>query len=216
MHLYGGYPTGFPAPAGAEDPRLLRVVGEGRLDAPPDSVSVWVGVSARASQATAAYQQAATAIGQIVQAMLNLGIPREQLQTGQISLQPIYEQNRLVGYEASATIKVTVRDVSQAGAVVDRAVAAGANNIQGVQFELADPAAYASRALTLAVQDAQRKATTLANSLGVQLGPVYRAEEETAGGPIPLGARAVVAEAIPVLPGTLPVVHRVLVEYLIR
>lgn len=217
MHLYGGFPVGTPMGLSAEEMPLIQVVGEGRLDVPPDSVVISLGVSRRSEQAAAAFEQMGAVLGQIVQALLQLGIPREQLQTGQISLQPVYEKDRQVGYEAVATLRVTLTDLSRAGAAIDRAVAAGANTVLGVDFEVRERGAAEGRALTLAVQNAQQNAAVLARSLGVNLGPVWRASEE---GAAPLfgeaATRAAVTAGIAVLPGTLPVVRRVRVEYVVR
>lgn len=216
MHPYGGYPVGTAMGSRAEGIPLIRVVGTGRLDAAPDTAVVTLGVTARAEQAATAYRLTAEALSQIVQTLLAMGIPREQLQTGQISVQPVYEKDRLVGYEGAATLRVTLTDLSQAGAVIDQSVAAGANMVLGVQFEVRERGAAEARALALAVQDAQQKAVVMARSLGVSLGPVWRAEEEGAGPAITEVGRALAGEAIPVLPGTLPVVRRVTLAYMIR
>lgn len=191
-------------------------MGEGRLAVVPDTAELSLGVSLRASEAATAYQQAAAVMAQVVQALLDEGLTRDQIQTGQIELLPIYEQQGLVGYEANATVRVRLRDLTRIGRVIDRAVAAGATVVRGITFDVREPGAYESRALQLAVQHAERQAATLARSLGIGLGSAWQVEAEPAPGPVfPALLRAAPLEAMPVLPGTLELVRRVRVGYLI-
>lgn len=211
MLSMGGVPS-----FGQEGPPLLQVVGEGRVQAAPDTVEISLGFTSRANTAAAAFQQTSVALNQVLRALLNLGIPRDQIQSEQISLNPVQENGRVVGFEATATLRVTLRDVSAAGTVIDAAVAAGANNVQGIRFDLRDTAGVEARALAAAVQDAQRQAAVLARVVGVTLGPIFRVTAEPSQGPIPIFARAVAAEGIPVLPGTITITRTVRLEYIIR
>lgn len=198
-------------------PPLLTVTGEGSVQVTPDTVVLTLGVTARAPQAAAAFQQVAAALNKVVRALLAAGVPQDQIQTSQVSLQPAFENGRQMGFEATATVRVTLRDTAALGGLIDRAVAAGANNVAGVSFEVRDPAAAEAAALAAAVQNARAQAVVLARSLGVALGPVFRVEAEPAQGPpVPLFARAVAAgEQLPVLPGTQTITRRVRVEFLI-
>lgn len=199
----------------AEQPPLVQVTGEGWVEVPPDTVEIALGFSVRADEAAAAYRQTATVLNQVVRVLMEAGIPQEQMQTEQVSLRPVYEQEQLVGYEGTAILRVTLRDLSIAGETIDRAVAAGANTVLSVSFQVRDPGPHEAAALTRAVQDAQRKAAVLARSLGVGLGPVWRAEAEPAPGPIFALARPAALEPIPVMPGTITITRRVRVEYTI-
>lgn len=211
-----GYPTGTLIPLDADALPLVRVTGEGRLEVGPDTAEVSLGASVRAAQATVAYEQTAAALSRIVGSMLDMGVPREQIQTDQILLAPIYEQEQLVGYQGSGTLRVQLRDLAAVGPIIDRAVQAGATRVHGVTFRVKDPGAYEAAALAAAVHDAQRKAALLARSLGIRLGPVWRIETDSFPGPIiPAFVRAAPAEGLPVLPGTLPVVRSVRVDYII-
>ncbi|MDF2628296.1 MAG: hypothetical protein K0R39_2127 [Symbiobacteriaceae bacterium] len=207
----------MPLGAAGGQPPVLTVTGEGSVQVAPDTAVVSLGVTARNQQAAAAFQQVANTLNQVVRALLAAGIPREQIQTSQVSISPAFEDGRQMGFEATATVQVTLRDTSTVAGVIDRAVAAGANNVSGITFEVRDPAAAEAAALAAAVQNAQRQAVVLARSLGIALGPVFRVEAEPAPGPVqPLFARAAVAaEQLPVLPGTLTITRRVRVEFLL-
>lgn len=217
MYLPGGPTAGISIRLTPEALPLVQVTGEGRLEVAPDTAEVSLGVSVRADSAAAAFDQAAAVLRRIVAVLLDLGIPQEQIQTDQILLFPIHDRERLVGYEATAILRVTLRDLALVGIAIDRAVAAGATRVQSIRFFVKDPSAFDALTLSAAVQDAQRRAALLARSLGVRLGPVWRVQAEPAPGPIfPAVARAVAVEAIPVLPGTMTLTRSVQVEFLIH
>jgi uncharacterized protein YggE len=74
---------------------------------------------------------------------------------------------------------VVVRDVSQTGAVVDAAVAAGAASVNGPSFFIDDPQALLRRALVAAFADARGKAAALAAEAGLTLGQTISIREST-------------------------------------
>jgi uncharacterized protein len=196
---------------------LIQVMGEGQVEMVPDTAEVSLGVSIRADEAGAAYSQTAVALNQVVRALLEFGIPQDQIQTEQIGLDPIYERDQLSGYQGSATLRVTLTDLSAVGATIDRAVAAGANVVRGVTFTVRDTKRPDESARTLAVRDAQRQAVLLSRDLGVRLGPVWRVDAEPSLSPgFPTFARAAALEALPVLPGTLTLTRRVQIECVIQ
>ena len=77
---------------------------------------------------------------------------------------------------------MTVRDLTQVGAVLAAAVEAGANSISGVTFSIADTTALEATAREKAVEDATARAQSLAQLSGVELGEVV-AISEVYGGP---------------------------------
>jgi uncharacterized protein YggE len=76
----------------------------------------------------------------------------------------------LPGYIARGGVTAVVRDVTQTGAVVDAAVAAGAASVDGPSFFIDDPQALLRRALVAAFRDARSKAEALAAEAGLALG----------------------------------------------
>src|SRR5512137_2967049 len=63
------------------------------------------------------------------------------------------------------------------GKVLDAAVSAGSNTIQEVSFDLKDAQPQKDLALTLAIEDASRKAEVAAKAAGVKLGRVLEVSE---------------------------------------
>lgn len=219
MGTFMGYPAGFAA--GPVEPPTLQVTGVGEAGAAPDTARLTLGFTARAPQAAAAYEQTAAALNRVVQALMQAGLAADQMQTQEVALNPVFDrprdggESRLTGYEATATLAVILRDLVRVGAIIDLAVSAGANRVDGVQFTVRERERAEAAALTQAVQDAQRQAAVLARALGVALGPVREVSTEAAPGPSPYLARSA-AEGIPVLPGRLTVVRTVRLAYQIH
>ena len=104
--------------------------------------------------------------------MLPAGLGARDIQTSGLSLTAQYEypQNqpaRLIGYEASNRVNATVRDIGRVGAVVDAVTAAGANQISGVSFDIADRHKAEDDARRAAVQALSDKAALYAQATGL-------------------------------------------------
>jgi uncharacterized protein YggE len=70
-----------------------------------------------------------------------------------------------------------MRDLSKTGELLQEALEAGANNVGGISFSVADPKALQQKARDQAIADAQAKAEQLAAGLGAQLGPLRQVSE---------------------------------------
>jgi uncharacterized protein YggE len=100
-----------------------------------------------------------------------------------------------------------------AGRIVDAAVTAGATDVTGPRFELADPRAAHRRAVSDAVADARRKARAMAKTAGVRLGPIVRIAEGSDGS-VPRATGRDASEAgPPVEPGRIRVRARVTITF---
>ncbi len=79
------------------------------------------------------------------------------------------DKPKIVGYRATNTMTVKVKDLSKIGSTIDAANNAGANRVNGVSFELSDELAadMYKQALTKAVSDGSDKAKTISSAAGV-------------------------------------------------
>jgi uncharacterized protein len=102
-------------------------------------------------------------------------------------LRPVPPQNAGV-YHVNNTVEVRIRDIEKASTVLDSVVAAGANNIWGISFELDETSAVEAKARQLATEDARKRAESLAKLSGVRLGPVVAVSEVVgfSGPPMPM------------------------------
>ena len=122
---------------------------------------------------------------QVIQALVEAGVPRDNIETQNYSLYPEYspppgpeqpgEEPRIRGYRAINTVTAEVDDLERVGPLIDVALQAGANQLQSVRFSLRNPDEAQRSAMRRAVQEAQESAETIADALGVALGPVLDA-----------------------------------------
>jgi uncharacterized protein YggE len=89
------------------------------------------------------------------------------------------EPPRIRGYRASNQVRDRTEELDQIGELIDAGLAAGANHMQGVYFELRNSQAAKAQALQRAVEEARAAANTIAATLGVTLGPVLEASTNT-------------------------------------
>ncbi|MBX3210453.1 MAG: SIMPL domain-containing protein [Labilithrix sp.] len=84
---------------------------------------------------------------------------------------------RVGQYRVSNTVRITVRDLAKAGRLVDAAVAAGANDVWGISFEIDKPDPLEAEAREKAAKDARARAESLARMQGRALGEVVSVSE---------------------------------------
>jgi uncharacterized protein YggE len=191
----------------------LSAFGETKIA--PDQATITLGVSVQAPTAAAAMAQNRTRMNATIAALKAQGIAERDIQTSGLNLNPqyVYEQNkpqRLTGYQAANDVTITVRDLAKLGTVVDAVVAAGANQINGIAFGLANPRAAEDAARKAAVQALSAKAALYAEATGTRLVRLVNLSEGggyTPQPPRPMFRMAAMADAAPtpVQPGELSV-----------
>ena len=190
--------------AAEPDPGSLTVIGSGGADVTPDRASFGFGSVTQARTAAAALEASSAAVARVVAALRREGIAQADIQTADVSLSPRWSENgeSIVGYTASNTVTAIVRRLGQAGAVIDAAVAAGANQMSGPSLLASDQASAYRDALRAAVANARAKAQTLATASGVAAGRIT-AVVESGTGPSPMPAQDAERAAAPTIePGT--------------
>ncbi len=203
----------------------IHVSGEGRVSAEPDMAQINVGVETRSVTAQRAVTQNAADMNRVMGALAELGIDEEDIQTTDFSIRPEVDfredrGSRVVGYVVTNSVRVKIRDVEQAGDVLDAVTAAGANQIFGITFTVEDPRPIQEQARTLAVEAARDKAEALADAAGVRLGELLSMSEIEFGGPVFVERAAAPMEAIgggiAVQPGQLEFAIQVQLTYAIE
>ncbi len=180
--------------------RTITVVGVGSATVTPDRATFTFGVVSQARTATRALAVNSAAIAKVVAALKAAGIAASDIQTSQVELTPRFKNGKPVSYTAANSVRATLRALDRAGAVVDAAVAAGANQVYGPSLEPSDADAAYRKALRDAVANARAKAQALAEAAGLTLGPIMHADESGEGAPSPEAAPA--AGGVVVEPGT--------------
>ena len=213
--------VGRPAPASgaatsAAQPSLVTTDGHGDVTAVPDEAVVSAGVNTHAATAAAALSQNAQLMQRVIAALKSAG--GADLQTQEVSLNPqTDDRGTVTGYVAQDTVTAKAK-IAAAGALIDAAVGAGANTVDGPSLDVSDRDALYRDALKQAVADARAKAQALAQAGGFTVGPVFSVSESGAA-PEPVeraAAMPAAAAPTPVEPGTQDVTADVTVSFLIR
>ena len=196
-------------------PDTVTTIGHGVVTAVPDEAIVSAGVHTQATSATEALSQNAKLMNSVVAALQGAG--GTDLQTQQVSLYPqTNAQNQVTAYAADDSVSAKAK-IADAGALIDAAVGAGANTVDGPNLDVSDQDALYRDALGKAVEDARAKAEALAQAGGFGVGQVSSVTEETASAPMPVLQAAVVkSAATPIEPGTQDVTADVTVTFRIN
>lgn len=191
--------------------RTLNVTGNGKAYLTPDLAYVYIGVHTENKDVAEAVAANTSAAQKVAEALRALKIDPKDIQTSNFSISPQqqYDQTgKLTGilYVVDNTVYVTVRDLSKLGEVLRTAVEAGANSINGVQFDASDKSKALSEARKAAVADAAAQAKELAEAAGVALGAVQTINVYGGAVPMPVYEAKAMGGAgapVPVSPGQL-------------
>ncbi|AIE60691.1 SIMPL domain-containing protein [Bacillus methanolicus] len=203
------------------DKNILKVSGEGSISARPDTAIVILGTITELQNLAKAQAENAEAISHVIESVLKMGIPRENIQTFDYRAEPQYRyedgKQIFIGYKVTHLLKITIDRVDQTGRLVDSAVRNGSNTVNNIDFSVSNPLLYYNKALAVAVQNTMIKAQTIAGSLGVTLikTPRQVIEESQAPKPIPFLSTAMVKgiSTIPIETGKLTISAVVRAEY---
>jgi hypothetical protein len=193
--------------AGSTD-RTVTTNGVAIIRSAPDEALVTLGVSSEAATAEQAMDANAEAMNDVIDALLDAGLDREDLATASINLYPRWDDmgTSVTGFTAENQVTVTVDDLDRVGAIIDRGVAAGANLASGITFSVSESNESVDAALQEAVADARRKAESLAAAGGASLGAVVSITETSSSvePPVVYAREAAAADmATTVLPPTM-------------
>jgi uncharacterized protein len=100
------------------------------------------------------------------------------------------------------SVAATLRKLDRAGAVIDAAVGAGANQVNGPSLDASDRDRLYRDALKGAVGDARAKAQVLAAASGRTLGRAQNVIESSYSAPVTMTKAADAAPSTPIEPGT--------------
>ena len=166
--------------------RLTRVAVTGYAETAvePDTAVITLSVVTEAKQALAAQQENARrseAVGKAVEEAIAGSVA--EIKTGNYTLSPqrdyYSDLPKIKGYSARNTVTVSIDALDKVGSVIDAATAAGANSVEGIEFEVAGDGPGQGSALAAASRQAMAKAEAIAASLG---GRIVRVVQSTEGG----------------------------------
>jgi uncharacterized protein YggE len=217
-------PSARAADDTASQVRVIEVNGDGEAHATPDVANLSFEIEIHAPTAEQAAAKNATLADKVMSVLKSRVGEKGKVQTGGYSLNPDYsqrpghEQPVIIGYNAQNSITVETPDLKGVGALIDAAVAAGANRINYLNFSLKDDAKARADAIAIASRSAQTQAQALAAALGVKLKRIIKATTVAQVRPFPMpmermGVAMAAQAATPVEPGQVSVPAMVTLTY---
>jgi uncharacterized protein YggE len=219
---------------GSQQNTGIWVTGQGEVTVTPDLALLVVGVEAQEDSVAEAQAKASSAMNDLMTALRNSGIEEKDIQTRYFRIDQrtrwdnIKDEEIITGYEVTNTVTVKIRDIDNAGSIVDVAVEAGGDyiRINSFTFTVEDPTEYYDEAREKASEDAKDKAEKLAKQNNVRLGePTFISESSYSSSGYRVTTYGLDSMAIPaptiniptsVSPGELDVILTVQVAYSIE
>ena len=148
--------------------------------------------------------------GRVIAALKRAGIADRDIQTSNLSLNPVYAQQRprpdgtmepeqplIIGYQVSNTVSVRQRKLGEFGQVIDTLVSAGANQVNGPSFQIDNPDEALDEARTEAVAKARSRASLYARAAGLKVLRILSISESGGYAPQPMmmNTRAMASDA---------------------
>jgi uncharacterized protein YggE len=218
-----GYPSmGSGQQQTPAKPNRLIVTGEGSVYTNPDRAVITIGIITENQNLSTAQKENTDKTTAVINALLALGIPQNDIQTTTYRIEPQYdyESGKQIfrGYKVEHQLQVTIQDLSKTGQVIDQAVASGANFVSSIHSTVSNPDAFYNQALTIAIQNAQHKAVVMARTLRVTLNPVPIVVQELSQNlpprPVPFQAMSLAQDSgVPIQPGENKITASVKIEY---
>ena len=155
----------------------ITVTGSASVTLKADYARISVGVSSKAATVEQAANENNAAIYAVIDALKEAGVAEEDIATSNYSVYAEYDYasfggQKLTGYNVTNQLTVIIRDMDHIGATLDKATAAGANNIYNIEFLSTKADEAQDEATVYAVQDAMRRAKLLASAAGLNLGGI--------------------------------------------
>jgi uncharacterized protein YggE len=181
-----------PGPLALAEGIVIRTEGEVRVK--PDLATIQAGIVSEGKTAAEALAKNTPALAKLVEAVKAAGIAGGDVRTSQVMLIPRMTQPsassspqprapKIDGYEARTGLTVIVRDVTKAGPLIDALAAAGANEMSGIMFGLANEDTAKDAARQKAAEAARARASLYAEKLGVKVGELVSIVEAEAESP---------------------------------
>lgn len=154
--------------------KIITVNGEGAIKVKPDIAYLSVGVETTNKNVETAQKDNTEKMNKLLTSLRSLGIKDEDIKTSNYSIYPDYKYNNttgesvLNGYKVVNMTTVTIKNVNDAGKVIDTVTKNGANTINNISFGISNEKEVYLQALKAAVTDSKVKAKAVAETLNVK------------------------------------------------
>ncbi len=206
--------------------RTVTVSATGTVSAEPDEAAIATGVTSEAKTAREALAKNTDAMKKVIAELKAKGVDAKDIQTTQFNVEPVYvypqegKPPNITGYRVTNAVSVRVRNLDSLGDVLDQLVTVGANQMNGISFNVSKAETLKDEARKEAMANALRRAKLFAAAGGAEIGEIMQISEDvTFAGPQPVmfgRAKAMSAEAVPVERGSQELEARVTVTWRLK
>jgi uncharacterized protein len=194
------------SPQAGPNNRQVTVVGAGQVQGTPDTLTANVSIEATAPDVTSAMNQTSGRAQAVIDALVNNAkVDRKDISTTSVSLQPQYgsDSSAIIGYRASNSLAVKIRDLDSASQTLALIVSTGGDStrINSVNYSIDDDSQLTKDARARAFDDAKARAEQYAQLSGLKLGKVISISEASGATPTPTPVPKAAVEAVPLEPG---------------
>jgi uncharacterized protein YggE len=162
-------------------PRLISVVGTAEINVAPEEAFLSLGVESRDKLLSTAKSQNDARVKKVLTVARTTGVEEKYIKTSALQMSPDYSDEkvpRLLGYQVSQTIAITLKDLSKYEGLITQLLEAGVNRVDGISFQVGESRKYRDEARSQAVAAAKEKATAMAKELGQAVGKSWEVSEE--------------------------------------
>ena len=215
-------------PAGVAQAHSLSVSGSGTVSVAPDIAYINIGIHTENADLTMAVNQNNSQTQALIDALQKAGVAGEDIQTSNFNVYTNQGYDKVTGqpldsktYAVDNTATVTVRDLTKLGSLLSASIATGANNINGITFDVADKTKATTEARQKAMMDAAAIAAEMAKNAGLTLGGI-QSLSYSENPPIPYygvgggGGKAQSVSNVPIQPGKTQISVTVDVTYQLK
>lgn len=164
--------------------RSITVQGQSEIKVVPDRAILNIGVVIFKMDLGEAKAEHDRMVLAVLAAAKKAGVPTDHLKTDYLQIQPKYRETGteriFLGYDVRQSIVATVTDIEKVDEVLSSVLEAGANQVNGVEFQTSELRKHKDEARSLALDAAKGKAGAMARQLGQKIGRPISINEESA------------------------------------
>ncbi|MGH9128293.1 MAG: SIMPL domain-containing protein [Acidimicrobiales bacterium] len=208
----GAPPATAASQGGCSSGATVTATGSGMANAPPNLLTMQIGVQTTASSASAALARNNSEAKSLIDTLEHGGVKAADIQTSNLSINPSYSNGStptVTGYQVGDDVSVRVHNLSSAGSLIDSAASKVGNDVRfdGLSFSVSDPSGPSAAARANAVHVALVEAKAMAVAAGSTLGPLCSVTDTASQPPEPqvvagqAFAKSAAATSAPLQPG---------------
>jgi uncharacterized protein YggE len=149
----------------------ISVVGEGKVKVVPDQATITATVQTKGNNAKDVKKENDEQMEAVLKIIKKMNLVPADYRTQRVSLNPIFDyEKKKTSYNATQTVEILLRDLSQYDALMEGLVNEGINRIDNVVFQSSKLAQHQSEARKLAMKNAKLKAEDYVSVLGQKVG----------------------------------------------